>query len=547
MDWLIPAVIATFFNTFFLSLVYLYLYFKEKALSLKIFTVSWFVYSIRFIFMILHIYFQNSLFLLFNQLLVLTSSIILLYGFYIWCKKQKLPVYWLIISIAGFWWIVGTYFIDLKFMLFTLPTFAVTGTIYIVCGILLFKDKTVAGFGKNSVVFILIIWGLHKMNYPFLRPVEWFAPIGYLIAAFCTIITAIGMILIYFDKAKREAAANEQALKETKNFYENIIESIEDGIWVSDAADVIYYTNKGMINIAGVEKDRIIGKNVFNDFPEETIKDFKKYYSSAKETRQLSSYTCKVKTPAGRTSFQTGVLIPVVKGNKFNGMICTIHDYTERKRYEEELKKSLDEKQVLLRELNHRVKNNLNVVLSLIEYQSTTNPEAELEEVLQKLKSRIYAIALIHTQLHHQTNISTLNFKTYLEELAEYIITSLGENPDILHTHFDVNEFSLHIDHVKTLGLIINECLTNSIKYAFTANSEKRMDISLSLNKNKYMLVIQDNGKGLPKDIDTGKGSGLYLVEQLIEELDGVSTIDTDNGTKITIIFPGVMIENTSR
>jgi two-component sensor histidine kinase len=174
------------------------------------------------------------------------------------------------------------------------------------------------------------------------------------------------------------------------------------------------------------------------------------------------------------------------------------------------------------------------------------NSDTELEEILQKLKNRIYAIALIHTQLHHQTSISTLNFKSYLNDLAEYILTSLGENPKILQTHLAFHDLSLHIDQVKTLGLIINECLTNSIKYAFPNNRDKRIDISLNFKENEYTLVIQDNGIGMPRGFNNIKKTGLYLIEQLCEEIDGVYTIDSDNGTRVVIIFPGVMLENTS-
>lgn len=183
------------------------------------FAVSWGLYSIRYIFMLLYIYFQQPVYLLFNQLMGLVSSVILLYGFYVWTGRNRLPLRWTIISVLTFCWIIITHFLRINFIIFTLPTFLVTGIIYITSGILLYRDKTISGLGKTTVIVVLILWGLHKIDYPFLRPIEWFAPIGYLIGALCAIISAIGFALIYFNKTKDPGSIGAKPWYNSKKYF----------------------------------------------------------------------------------------------------------------------------------------------------------------------------------------------------------------------------------------------------------------------------------------------------------------------------------------
>lgn len=415
MNWLEPAIIATFCNSFILFLVYFYLYFKERIQSLKVFAFSWAIYAARYIFMLLYVYYEHPLLLLANQLTVFISVFLLLYGFILWRGKTGMPSAWIVTGSITVIWIIATHFMRLNFMLYTLPTFMVTGIIYITCAVLLLRDKTISGTGKRAVGVILIIWGLHKMDYPFLRTVDWFAPIGYLIGAVCAVLTAIGIILIYFDKAKKELHA------------------------------------------------------------------------------------------------------------------------------------SLNEKNILLREVNHRVKNNLNVVLSLVQFQTLRSHRPEMQDVLIKLKNRIFAIALIHSQLHKQKDIYNIDFKTYLRELITYILTSLGEDSHIVSMNLPGEEIPLTIDQAKTLGLIINEGITNSIKHAFDSNgADKHIEISFFLRNGFYELVIRDNGKGITAKPGDNGNSGLFLMEQLCEELDGELSVRNDRGTVICITFPGENNEHTA-
>ena len=541
MEWLFPSVIATFFNTFILSMVYLYLYIKENNESLKIFFYSWILYSLRFIFMIIYILLDVKIFLLFNQLFVLSSSICLLYANYLWVHEKAIPKYWYVLSIIIGIWIIITHYIEFDFVLFTLPTFVFSGIIYIKVGVIFKNDYRFYGIGKSILVANLIIWGIHKIDYPFLRPVLWFAPWGYLIGALCAIITAIGIILIYFEMTNTDLILKKSELADVKDFYENIIESIDDGIWVSDMEDSIFYTNRGMAKLTGISKEEIIGKNILNDFSYNIIGEFIKFYKKAKQTLKPTQYEAHVKTPEGKESFQIGALIPLVKNNSFAGMICTVHDQTEKKLFQDKLQNTVNEKDILLKEVQHRVKNNLTVLLSLLKYQGLKVENKEIKEIFAKLENKIFSIALIHTFLYKSTDLYKINFNEYLEELIKHLLISFECSLDLVEIEYLINEYELDIDLIKTLGLIINELITNSIKYAFDDNDgSNKIKLVLKKDEDHYYLIIHDNGKGIKEDFDlTDENlSGLFLVNLLCEEIDGILEINNMNGAEVCIKFP---------
>ncbi|MFC2106805.1 PAS domain S-box protein [Bacteroidota bacterium] len=152
---------------------------------------------------------------------------------------------------------------------------------------------------------------------------------------------------IIYDITERKLA--EDKIKSTKDFYEHIIEGVQDGIWVTDKNDEIFYANESMAKIAGIPKNKISGNNVLKDFPEETTKEFNVFYRKAKKELKPTWYETKVKTPAGKDTYQNGWLIPRTKDGEYEGMICTTRNVTEKKKAEEALIEN-EEKYRLLHE-----------------------------------------------------------------------------------------------------------------------------------------------------------------------------------------------------
>jgi PAS domain S-box-containing protein len=224
------------------------------------------------------------------------------------------------------------------------------------------------------------------------------------------------------------------------------------------------------------------------------------------------------------------------------------HFYTmalQKVRGEKELQKSLAEKEVLLREIHHRVKNNMQIISSLLNLQIQFEDLDETISVLKESQGRIKSMAIIHEKLYQSSSLTNINFKEYLEKLILDIYYSYGILDGSIESMLEIQDINLNIDTAMPLGLIINELVTNSIKYAFPENIGKII-IKLESNHDQLELTIADNGIGMPKELilEDSKTLGLQLVNSLINQLDGRLELDTSHGTKFKIIFKELEYEN---
>jgi two-component sensor histidine kinase len=218
-----------------------------------------------------------------------------------------------------------------------------------------------------------------------------------------------------------------------------------------------------------------------------------------------------------------------------------ISGYLKRKEAEDQLKVSLKEKEVLLRELYHRTKNNMQVISSLLNLQSLTIDDREMLEVVKDIQNRIRSISLVHEKLYQSKDLSNVNLKDYIQELANALLTSYEGSKDRISVTLDIADVFMSIDAITTCGLIINELVSNSLKYAFPDSREGIIKIALySTDKGEMELRISDNGIGLPKDIDfrNTKSLGLKLVLRLAEDqLKGKVELNDAKGTDFLIKF----------
>ncbi len=209
-----------------------------------------------------------------------------------------------------------------------------------------------------------------------------------------------------------------------------------------------------------------------------------------------------------------------------------------RKKAEKEIKMSLEEKEVLLKEVHHRVKNNLQIILSLLSLQSLHNKDVEYDELLKDSQSRIKSMALIHEKLYHSKNMAMINFADYIPEIVNELLKSYNLNPQV-KTNFNIEDIYLDIDTAVPCGLIINELTSNSLKHAFEEGMHGKIMITLHKKENKYELTIKDDGKGIPDDIDPDSSDtlGLKVVNALIHQIDGDIKLNRNNGTEFVIKF----------
>jgi two-component sensor histidine kinase len=216
-------------------------------------------------------------------------------------------------------------------------------------------------------------------------------------------------------------------------------------------------------------------------------------------------------------------------------------DITERKQAEEQLNQSLREKEVLLQEIHHRVKNNMQVISSLLKLQAATIEEESLRAPFRESEHRVRAMSLVHEKLYQSKDFTHVPFRDYLTSLIRYLYQSSAPQAGRIELVTEIEELPLTITHAIPCGLIVNELVSNAFTHAFPGERKGTITISLrSPEPQAYELTVSDNGIGLPEAIDphTTTSLGLHLITILVEDqLKGEITVERTGGTRVRIRF----------
>lgn len=201
------------------------------------------------------------------------------------------------------------------------------------------------------------------------------------------------------------------------------------------------------------------------------------------------------------------------------------------------IKKMLKEKEVLLAEVFHRVKNNMNIVTSLLNLKKEISDSREVKDALEDCRNRVFSMALVHQTIFNNNSIVELNFKSYIENLTAEIKNSLGSNKPV-EIHLDANVVMLDLSTAIPCGLILNELITNSFKYASSETKSLVIDIKMRQQDTTVELEVRDNGKGLPENWKENNHSlGMELINSLSQQIDGTHQFKNDNGLVFELVF----------
>jgi two-component sensor histidine kinase len=243
---------------------------------------------------------------------------------------------------------------------------------------------------------------------------------------------------------------------------------------------------------------------------------------------------------AVRWIYGSGVVVHTDNGIPFK-FVGINFDITERKVAEEFLRKSLKEKDAMLREIHHRVKNNLQVITSLLNLQNSRVANQELKRLIQESQDRIQAMALVHEMLYRSQNLAEIDLPKYLSELAQYLLRAYG-NPGVeIDLQLQLSPAYIGLEKMIPCGLLVNEVITNSLKYAFLGRQRGVISLELAEDAGQIHLVIADDGVGMSQaledQVSTTLGSKLILV--LVEQLGANLEVHTDPGTRYSLKFQG--------
>ncbi len=216
-------------------------------------------------------------------------------------------------------------------------------------------------------------------------------------------------------------------------------------------------------------------------------------------------------------------------------------EITQRKQGEEKIKASLKEKEVLLQEVHHRVKNNMQIISSLFNLQSGRIKDKQAFEIFKSSQNRVRSMALIHERFYQSKDMSRVDFDEYAQSLTSHLFSSHGISPGAVKLNLNIKDVFLDLNTAIPCGLIINEIISNSLKHAFPDGKKGEIEIAMHpLNKDEMEVIVSDNGVGLPKKVDFRKTDslGLHLVNILAEDqLHGDIKLDRTKGTSFHIKF----------
>jgi PAS domain S-box-containing protein len=330
-----------------------------------------------------------------------------------------------------------------------------------------------------------------------------------------------------------------KVLKESQKKYRDLAELLPQPLFETNLEGDITFTNRIGLKIFGYTQEDLDNElNMLNFIdPKDHVRGLENYHRRLMGELTVEEYNAKKKDGS---IFPILIYSNVIKqDDKVIGTRGIIVDLSEIKNVENNLKASLNEKEILLREIHHRVKNNMQIISSLLNLQTRYVDDEETVNVLKESQNRVRSMAIIHENLYQSEDLMHINFVDYIKSLVFNLFYSYNIEKTQIKPLLKIEDISLNIETAVPCGLIISELISNSLKYAFPNGMKGEIIVSLKSEKDNYQLCICDNGIGLPEDINFNniKTLGLLLVNSLTEQIDGKVTIHRDQGTQYKIIF----------
>jgi len=355
---------------------------------------------------------------------------------------------------------------------------------------------------------------------------------------------------LYKVKTKLSSLEDDHSqLIETAHSTQIILDNYEESIALIDREFEIIFMNSHFEEEfkKAFGKDIYPGLNIFDVQDSDAEAYWKPKYEAALGGEKIS-FEFEENALRGKKYFRIN-LNPIHSNGWIKGISMISMDITKQKlaeiaaqkeseKAQNEIKRLLEEKEIILKEVHHRIKNNMNTLIALISLQTDRVSSKEAIEALEETENRIMSMMVLYDKLYRSKDFQSTSLKPYLSELVDNIMVNFPGYESI-KVEKDIDEVNIKAKVVFNIGIIINELITNSMKYAFTGRKTGKLIISVKSIGTSIIIVVGDDGLGLPDnfDIEQSTGFGMMLVQLLVSQLDGEINIDQQNGTKFTIKY----------
>ncbi len=343
-------------------------------------------------------------------------------------------------------------------------------------------------------------------------------------------------VLIIIERDISQRKEFEEKSKSREVLFNELFNTTPIGIALLNNHKEIEMINKGFERIFGYKEKEIVGLELDKVIVSEEDYDEAKIIS---ETNKAKEYVGVRRTKNGNLVDVLIYAVPVLVDGKTIAIYGIYVDITDRKQAEEKLISSLREKEVMLAEIHHRVKNNLAVITGLLELQSYNTSNESAQRILRDSQMRVNSIALVHEKLYQSENLSEIKIQNYIKELCSVIQRAMGTPKIPLELNFDLDDVSVVITQAIPCGLILNEILTNCYKHAFKGMENGKVWISFKEIDNELVFMLKDNGNGFPEeDLKVqSKSLGMTLIRTLGKQLNADTLIKNDDGAFFSFTF----------
>jgi len=329
----------------------------------------------------------------------------------------------------------------------------------------------------------------------------------------------------------------EERLRESEESYRELAESITDVFFAMDNDLTITHWNKASEYLTGVTARDAVGRSLTEVFPELLGNRAEEIFAKVVDNRGPQSFL---------TEYSLGGAQAVVEIRTYptrRGLSVFLEDITKRTQAEQQLKASLHEKEALLKEIHHRVKNNLQIISSLLSLQSDHITNENAGEALRDSQNRVRSMAMIHEQLYSSGDLAKIDFSQYIKDLTAQLFRTYSVQARSIELALDVEPVILEIDRAIPCGMIINELLTNCLKHGFQGKAQGTIRVTLHPEDGGMIrFSVSDDGVGIAPDVDimNAPSLGMKLVRTLTDQLRGQVTVNRLRGTQFVVVFPAV-------